>query len=296
MFTIEVDSAEEGFIGLLKSIKRAPLVCPRKFNTLEIVNACLVLSNTDNNIVTNPVRNMNHTYALIETLWYWSGRNDLGYLIGYNKKMSDFSDDGITLKGAYGPPFKEQLSYVKETLRKDRDSRQAMITLWKQCPKESKDIPCTIMMHFMIRDMKLLLTVYMRSNDLWLGFPYDIWAFTTIQKQVAADLGYAAGPYTHIVGSMHIYENDWPKINWALKYPGPTYIELPCVNQGDLTALYEDSLMVTEEPMPSRFAEVHAILRRNYIKKKRGEIYYFPQPYFKLREESSAIRAKIGSH
>ena len=46
----------------------------------------------------------------------------------------------------------------------------------------------------------------MRSQDLWLGFPYDIFANTVLQKLLAGWLGVALGEYHHYVDSLHLYD------------------------------------------------------------------------------------------
>ena len=51
----------------------------------------------------------------------------------------------------------------------------------------------------------------MRSNDLWSGFPYDIFQFTCIQILLAMKLGVELGTYTHIADSLHMYERDFVK-------------------------------------------------------------------------------------
>lgn len=55
------------------------------------------------------------------------------------------------------------------------------------------------------------MTTYMRSNDLWMGFPNDVFQFTAIQVYLAMRLGYQLGSYTHIAGSLHLYERDAKK-------------------------------------------------------------------------------------
>ena len=64
------------------------------------------------------------------------------------------------------------------------------------------------MHQYMIRDGKLELTVFMRSNDVWKGLTYDFFNFTTMQHYVAAQLNVPPGPYHHMVGSMHLYVSD----------------------------------------------------------------------------------------
>ena len=53
----------------------------------------------------------------------------------------------------------------------------------------------------------------MRSNDLWLGFPFDVFQFANMQVLMAMELGVELGTYTHIAGSLHLYERDF-KVGW----------------------------------------------------------------------------------
>ena len=48
----------------------------------------------------------------------------------------------------------------------------------------------------------------MRSNDIYLGFPYDVFVFTMIQRYVAGAIDMEVGPYHHHVGSMHLYDTN----------------------------------------------------------------------------------------
>lgn len=55
------------------------------------------------------------------------------------------------------------------------------------------------------------MTTYMRSNDLWFGFPYDVFQFTCMQILMSMELELELGTYTHIAGSLHLYERDYRK-------------------------------------------------------------------------------------
>lgn len=48
----------------------------------------------------------------------------------------------------------------------------------------------------------------MRSCDLWYGFPYDVFNFCNLQVLLSMELGVELGTYTHICGSLHLYERD----------------------------------------------------------------------------------------
>ena len=131
-----------------------------------------------------------------------------------NPSYYKYSDDGKTLNGAYGPRIKKSLTKIVETLKKDPDSRRAVVPIYgkEDAGLDSNDIPCTIGFQFLIRNNKLDMIVNMRSNDIFLGFPYDIFNFTMWQEYVSCKLNIDIGTYTHIANSLHFYEKDREKI------------------------------------------------------------------------------------
>jgi thymidylate synthase len=106
-------------------------------------------------------------------------------------------------------------TYALKTLTEDADSRRAVIHygdpshFWEG----NKDVPCTVMQQFFIRNNELHSTVVMRSNDMFKGQPYDVKWFTYVQKMMLDSLketypDIKMGTYTHFVGSLHVYERD----------------------------------------------------------------------------------------
>lgn len=186
-----------------------PTISPRGQETIEMIGQSFTLIDPLKNVVCSPARAINPSFMAAELVWMLLGSNDARLITPYNKNIGQFSDDGITFRGAYGPKLVEQLPYVLDTLRKDPYSRQAVLTIWRERPGPSVDIPCTVSMQFFIRDSKLEMVVYMRSNDVWLGLPYDVFNFTGIQQYLAAALEVAPGPYHHHVGSLHLYKKHW---------------------------------------------------------------------------------------
>jgi hypothetical protein len=59
----------------------------------------------------------------------------------------------------------------------------------------------------------------MRSEDAWLGLPYDIFCNTTLQRCLASELNIGLGTYTHNVGSMHLYEKNFKAAGEAVDAP-----------------------------------------------------------------------------
>jgi thymidylate synthase len=49
----------------------------------------------------------------------------------------------------------------------------------------------------------------MRSSDVWLGLPYDVFTFTMLQNLAAADLGSEIGTFYMNLGSSHLYASNF---------------------------------------------------------------------------------------
>jgi hypothetical protein len=84
---------------------------------------------------------------------------------------------------------------------------------------DKKDIPCTLSIQFFIRDGRLHCVTTMRSNDIWLGLPYDIFCFTCLQRLIAEALKVPTGFYIHQAGSLHLYARNAEKMDTASNKP-----------------------------------------------------------------------------
>lgn len=179
----------------------------------EIINAVTVINDPTRCIMTNKIRNMPMRYAVGELLWYLSGNNSLKEIQKYSSAWDRMSDDGQHVNSNYGYCIQkkfgfDQWDYIKKMLTDSPMSRQAVVHIKTADNKPSKDVNCTVCLQFFVREGKLYLTTYMRSNDVWMGFPYDVFQFTAMQVLLSMELGLELGTYTHIAGSLHLYKRD----------------------------------------------------------------------------------------
>jgi len=183
----------------------------------EVINAITVIEDPTRCIMHNGLRKMPIRYAFGEFLWYLSGNNKFKNTISkYSKVWERLSDNGDTVNSNYGYCIKkkfgfDQYEYVKELLEKDKNTRRAVIHIkepMNTLEKDTKDLNCTICLQFFIRNEKLYMTTYMRSNDIWLGFPYDVFNFSALQVLLSMELEVELGTYTHISGSLHLYRKN----------------------------------------------------------------------------------------
>jgi thymidylate synthase len=101
-----------------------------------------------------------------------------------------------------------QLNWVIKHLRKNVHSKSATITLMKP-GFDSKHVPCLTTMDFKIRNEKLLIFSFLRSQDIFKKMCLDVLAIAEIQKMVAKALQVKIGPLYFFVVSAHIYKEDY---------------------------------------------------------------------------------------
>jgi thymidylate synthase len=192
----------------------------RGFKTLEVLNQSITFD-MNYPICYNYQRKLSYKFMAAEAYWITSGGLLTEEITPYNKHISQFSDDKVIFNGAYGPMFISQVEYVVNSLLNDSNSRQAVMTIWVPNPIKSKDYRCTVSLIFYIRNHKLHTTVTMRSNDLILGRPYDMFNFTIMTLRVLTRINEELQYQCDIIGlgemtlntvSAHIYET---QIEWA---------------------------------------------------------------------------------
>jgi len=188
-------------------------------------------------VVTVAERKLGRRFLTAEAAWILSGDNRVSSIAPYSKEIVKFSDDGLTFRGAYGPKFVDQVSYVVQALREDTSTRQAVINLWRERPGSSLDHPCTTNLQWLIRDEQLHCVTTMRSSDVFLGWVYDTHTFSMMSAYVLLSLRQQDPPqWDRIVlgdlyltaGSQHLYERDRSKAaaclnDTTLDEPFPPY-------------------------------------------------------------------------
>jgi thymidylate synthase len=166
-------------------------------------------------------RNANPYFHIMESIWMLAGRNDTAFVSLYAANMSDFSDDGETLNGAYGYRWRKhfnrnQIADVVELMKREPNTRRAVIAMWDgftdgDSAFASKDIPCNTHIYFRIKGDKLDMTVLNRSNDIvWGCYGANAVHMSVLQEFVALAIGVPVGSYTQVSNDWHIYQKHFP--------------------------------------------------------------------------------------
>lgn len=161
-------------------------------------------------------RPFNWKYFAGELAWYLHRDRSIDYINAYSKFWSKLTNPGTNeINSNYGSLVitDEQFGWVLESLKKDINSRQA-IMFFNQ-PKfqfeGNKDFVCTMYANFFVRNNKLHMKVQMRSNDIFYGLTFDAPFFSFLMQSVYLILKdtyptLELGSYFHFADNLHFYE------------------------------------------------------------------------------------------
>ena len=161
-------------------------------------------------------RDANPIFHFMESLWMLNGSNSLHFVEYFNKRMRDFSDDNITLSGAYGHRWRkhfgyDQLGLIIDRLNEYKNDRRAVLSMWDanqdlNFTDDWKDLPCNTHVYFSIRNDYLDMTVCNRSNDLiWGCCGANAVHMSFLQEYIATMCNVKCGIYTQFTHNLHAY-------------------------------------------------------------------------------------------
>lgn len=230
MRIIQAVSGRNDYVGIVRLVAReGTRRDARGLTTLDLGPTTIVYRSARDALPVGVGRNLNPAIAAGEAVQLIAGRARHDLMPKISSNFTRFVEPDGHFWGAYGDRIGDQVDYCIRTLQADPDSRRAVINLWS-APTDNepgkRDYPCTVALNFALIRGKLELRTLMRSNDVWLGLPYDVFQFTQLQLTVARALGAQAGPYTHTVWSLHIYTEHIESVsNLAMNSQLETYPE-----------------------------------------------------------------------
>lgn len=159
--------------------------------------------------------------AVKELLWIWQMQsNDVRKLQDMNVHIWDewMLEDG-TIGKAYGYQLAKykQVDNLIKTIKEDPTSRRMITTLWniEDLPEMALQ-PCAFQTLWNINKGKLNCMLTIRSNDWFLGNPFNVAQYAALVYMIAQVTNYKPGRLTVCINDAHIYENHIPQIQEQL--------------------------------------------------------------------------------
>lgn len=154
-----------------------------------------------------------------ELIWMLSGETNIRYLKENKVTIWDeWADPNGDLGPVYGKQWRshngvDQIKWVIDEIRKNPDSRRLLVSAWN--PKDMPDQklpPCHVQFQFYVRHGKISCKMDMRSNDVFLGLPFNIAQYALLTGMVAHCTGLIPHELIVSVCDFHIYRNHLPQV------------------------------------------------------------------------------------
>lgn len=226
-------------------------------------------------------KKINFANILTETIWMFvQGSTNIKYLQDNNVNIwNSWADSQGELGPIYGKqardfqgykeidgeiliPNIDQIANVIENIRTNPYSRRHLITLWNPAtvPEDSNDFEqlvkdgysalpvChgVVIQFYVSEGNRLSLQVYVRSNDVFLGLPYNLINYTLLLYMIANILDMKPFKVNYMIGDVHIYKDHIDKIKLQLKrqsFKAPSLLVNPKVKNFDDYVISDFSLI-----------------------------------------------------
>lgn len=202
----------------------------------EILHYQLTIQNLRQRLVWSPKRRVNLSGAVARFVWMMAANDRLKDIEFYwGNLVTPFSDDGTLILGSdYGHrmlnprPGINQISSIINRLQCDPSTRRAAISIYQpeDAVRESSDIPCAFGIFFHIRNGALYCSVLMRSNNLYILLPYNMFEFSLLTEVIATELGLPLGSLSYSAISMHVFSDNYEQGREVVR-EGLQYARLP---------------------------------------------------------------------
>ena len=165
----------------------------------------------------------------VVTIWtpnalasYWKPKakfdGDLGRIYGVQWRhwKSHIPEGEPDIDDEYGktwfdPIHKEidQLSILIEGIKQDPNGRRHILTAWNPGELDQMALPpCHVLCQFYVnKNKELSCHMYQRSQDVFLGAPFNYASYALLTHMIAHVCGYGVGELIVSTGDTHIYQN-----------------------------------------------------------------------------------------
>ena len=148
----------------------------------------------------------------------------------------------------------DQIRQCLDAIIKDPGNRRILFHGWNPAQLDEMALPpCHLLYQFLVSEARreISLCLYIRSNDVGLGAPFNLTEGAALLHLVGRLTGYAPRWFSYFIGDAHIYENHLGMLEEQLQrapYPPPKLILSERIPDYALTGKYEPEWLEKLEP------------------------------------------------
>ena len=217
---------ERGYLELLQNVlENGEKIKTRNGNTLSIFGSMVTFDNINNFFPLLTTKKVFFRGVVEELLWFlrgstnakelqekgihiWDSNSSREYLDSVGLVNNELGDLG-PIYGRQWRSFNgiDQIKYIIDELKKDNNSRRAVLSAWN--PSQLNEMalpPCHMVYNFYKNSKGLSCLMTMRSSDLFLGLPFNIASTALLTMLIAKILNIKAVNIAITSCDSHIYE------------------------------------------------------------------------------------------
>lgn len=181
----------------------------------------------------------------------------------------EFSDTYGDLGNVYGKQWRkwegadgsvyDQIQYILNEIKQNPNSRRLLCNAWNISELHTQALPpCHYSFQFYVVDGKLSCMFNMRSNDVFLGLPFNIASYALLTHMIARECGLEVGELVYSGADVHLYSNHVEQAKEQLKRePRPfPQIQFNPEKTSIFDIEFEDITILGYEPHPTIKAPV----------------------------------------
>ena len=179
-----------------------------------------------------------------KTIWtgnaqapYWKGsakfNGDVGRIYGVQFRHWQTGKKHWISSSEEEPVEVDQLANLIDGIKKDPYGRRHILSAWNPAELDQMALPpCHIMAQFYVNSKnELSCHMYQRSNDFFLGCPFNIASYSLLTHMIAQVCGLGVGEFIHSTGDAHLYSNHIEQVKEQLSRE-PLPLPILKMNQG----------------------------------------------------------------
>lgn len=207
---------------------------------------------------------------IYELLWLLRGDTNIKFLKDNGVTIWDeWADENGELGSVYGKQWRrwetvdgrkvDQISNLIDGIKNNPNSRRLIVNAWNVGEVDKMALPpCHCFFQFYEANGKLSCQLYVRSNDVFLGMPFNIASYSLLLMMVAQVCNLEPSELIYTTGDTHIYLNHFDQINLQLTRE-PKKLPIMKINPNVKSIFdfkYEDFTLEGYDPHPPIKGEV----------------------------------------
>lgn len=216
MYTIKEDQPIDAWKAALRQVMQKGKDFEDENRRLcrEVMHLFLTIAKPSESSVAKPIESLNSFHY-----WKYPSLDEIKRVTLTTKLAPDYAY-------SYGPrifSFQNAVNqindYVIPLLKETKETRRAMVSIFdplSDAKLVSQNTPGLIALDFKIRNNQLQVTALIRSNDMFFGWPANIYQSFVIQEYVRKQVGIDVGSLTTFSISAHIFNDQFEFIKGML--------------------------------------------------------------------------------